>query len=239
MPKNAERACDEEVTPCASQSDPEVYAEGILKICKLYHRIAAHLRPESPAPISKKRIRGNHDQPRLRSLNPAKKIALAVACLTTLAVPILVGIAHAQSATPKFEVTSVKPVNKTPMEAMPNWHIGDRLVDLQATSLLSIVRLAYKVPENQITNAPDWMNSALFDIQGKVPRGSSTDHVPAMLQSLLADRFRLAVHHQNEIRPVLRNSRRHQAESEALGCHEPGSIQTSANVTPVITSAPT
>jgi hypothetical protein len=45
----------------------------------------------------------------LLGLSPAKKAALAVAALTVLAVPVLVGIAHAESATPKYEVASIRP----------------------------------------------------------------------------------------------------------------------------------
>lgn len=46
------------------------------------------------------------------------------------------------------------------------------------------------------------MNSTLFDVRAKLPLGSTKDHVPGMLQSLLPDRFGLVVHHQSEIRPV-------------------------------------
>jgi uncharacterized protein (TIGR03435 family) len=61
---------------------------------------------------------------------------------------------------------------------------------------------AFNLPQNQITNAPDWLNSAVFDIHAKLPAGSSKEQVPEMLQSFLADRFKLVVHHQSEIRPI-------------------------------------
>jgi len=83
-----------------------------------------------------------------------------------------------------------------------HWQIDDALANLQGASLLSLVQYAWNVPQNQFMNAPEWMNSALFDIQGKLPVGSTKEQVRAMLQSLLADRFKLAVHHQMEVRPV-------------------------------------
>ena len=46
------------------------------------------------------------------------------------------------------------------------------------------------------------MNSVTFDVRGKLPAGSTKGQVPECLQALLADRFKLAVHHQSEIRPA-------------------------------------
>jgi uncharacterized protein (TIGR03435 family) len=41
---------------------------------------------------------------------------------------------------------------------------------------------------------PDWMGSRNFDILARAPAGATKDQVPQMWQSLLADRFQLAVH---------------------------------------------
>ena len=88
-----ERACDEEVVRLGS--DPEVYAESILKICKLYL--------ESPltcvAGISgadlKKRIESIMTNPLLTRLSLTKKALLVAAGALALLTPIAVGILSA------------------------------------------------------------------------------------------------------------------------------------------------
>jgi uncharacterized protein (TIGR03435 family) len=55
---------------------------------------------------------------------------------------------------------------------------------------MDLIARAYRVESFQISG-PDWMNTAHFDIFAKLPDGASTDSVPDMLQSLLADRFKL------------------------------------------------
>jgi uncharacterized protein (TIGR03435 family) len=64
--------------------------------------------------------------------------------------------------------------------------------DFVRVSLTDLIARAYRVESFQISG-PDWMNTAYFDIFAKLPDGSSTDSVPEMLQSLLADRFKLTL----------------------------------------------
>src|SRR5205814_1967287 len=42
---------------------------------------------------------------------------------------------------------------------------------------------------------PDWMSSARFDISAKVPAGTTKAQSNVMLRNLLADRFKLVLHH--------------------------------------------
>jgi uncharacterized protein (TIGR03435 family) len=116
------------------------------------------------------------------------------------------GAAPLAAQAPAFEVASVKPVNMSLQQAIQSRrvsaHIDDAMVDLQALPLINVVQQAYGVPPSQIRNAPDWMSTALFDIRATLPAGASSKQVPEMLQSLLAERFQLAAHHQSEVRPV-------------------------------------
>jgi uncharacterized protein (TIGR03435 family) len=61
-------------------------------------------------------------------------------------------------------------------------------------SLAKLIELAYDVKEYQISG-PDWMSSARFDISAKVPAGTTKAQSKVMLQNLLADRFKLVLHH--------------------------------------------
>ena len=38
---------------------------------------------------------------------------------------------------------------------------------------------------------PDWLASARFEIDARLPRGASADQIPEMLQTLLEERFGL------------------------------------------------
>lgn len=66
-------------------------------------------------------------------------------------------------------------------------------VDLGYMTLADIIPIAYDVKPFQV-DGPGWLNSERFDIQAKMPEGSTRDQVPAMLQALLAERFQLKIH---------------------------------------------
>jgi uncharacterized protein (TIGR03435 family) len=63
-------------------------------------------------------------------------------------------------------------------------------------SFANLVTLAYNVAYFQIS-APDWANATRFDLRASVPPGTAKEQMPMMMQSLLADRFKLAVHRES------------------------------------------
>jgi uncharacterized protein (TIGR03435 family) len=67
---------------------------------------------------------------------------------------------------------------------------------------IDLIAIAYNVKLDQISG-PGWMNDILYDIVARLPNGTSKDEIPAMLQSLLQDRFKLAVHRETKNQPVL------------------------------------
>jgi uncharacterized protein (TIGR03435 family) len=116
---------------------------------------------------------------------------------------LLTGGAFAQApAAPAFEVATIKPA--PPLDpakiAAGQLHIGMKTdagrVDIGFLSLSDLIRVAYKIKPYQLTG-PDWLSSARWDIMAKIQDGASADQVPEMLQTLLADRFKLAVHRTN------------------------------------------
>lgn len=68
-------------------------------------------------------------------------------------------------------------------------------------SLKDCIRVAYGVKDFQV-EGPDWIADTRFDIVAKLPAGSSHDQIPEMLQTLLADRFKLALHHQTKVHAI-------------------------------------
>jgi uncharacterized protein (TIGR03435 family) len=115
--------------------------------------------------------------------------------------------AFGQSAPParKFEVASVKV-----RQGAPQWKFaisGTRLT-IESYTLFGLVREAYSLRNYQIqrTGAPPLLSSddTLYDITAKAD-GDSTptrDEFRQMLQSLLADRFRIKIHREQKEMPV-------------------------------------
>lgn len=62
-----------------------------------------------------------------------------------------------------------------------------------------LIQAAYKVNADQISVAPDWGNNKRCDILAKVADSTGDGHV---LQALLSDRFKLAVHRETKLVPV-------------------------------------
>ncbi len=65
-----------------------------------------------------------------------------------------------------------------------------------------LIALAYKIRVYQISGPP-WLSQERFDIVATLPEGATKDDVPAMLQALLADRFKLVAHQAQEEHKVL------------------------------------
>jgi uncharacterized protein (TIGR03435 family) len=68
--------------------------------------------------------------------------------------------------------------------------------------LKDLIALAYNMRNYQI-NGPDWMSTERFDIEAKMPDGVSKDDAPAMLRTLLEERFKLSAHKETEDHKVL------------------------------------
>jgi uncharacterized protein (TIGR03435 family) len=109
--------------------------------------------------------------------------------------------AQAPAAPLAFDVASVKLGTIDQAKIMAGQqHIGLKVegnrVDIGISSLSELIGMAYKVKYYQI-QGPDWLGPTgqRFDILAKMPEGATKDRVPEMLQALLAERFKLTLHH--------------------------------------------
>jgi uncharacterized protein (TIGR03435 family) len=196
-----ERACDEEVL--LTGSEPQAYAEGILKICELYL--------ESPLPCVSG-VTGANLRKRIEEimsnrigirLSFAKKAVLTVAGVFAVAAPTIVGMmgappSRAQTAsapTPKFEVASIKPHKMISNEVHRTVDVfpGGRLVGHDAT-LQQLIQHAYDVRYFQITGGPGWVSSDGYDVEAKAAGNASREQIRLKLRTLLEDRFNLRLH---------------------------------------------
>jgi len=105
----------------------------------------------------------------------------------------------AQEPPPAFEVASVKPAAPLdPAKLMAGQQrIGVTIdaahADIRSLTLGDLVRTAYQLKAYQI-NGPAWMETERYDIVAKLPDGAKRSQFPRMLQTLLAERFRLTLH---------------------------------------------
>ncbi len=96
---------------------------------------------------------------------------------------------------PKFEVASVKRTDACEF----NTSIDSAVLTLNGVPLKVVLTQAFNVKTDQI-EGPSWLDADCFAISVKIPEGAARDQVPAMLQALLAERFKLAAHKEDRSR---------------------------------------
>jgi len=101
-------------------------------------------------------------------------------------------MAAQQPAPLKFEVASVKPA--APEHDGPTAYRNgpDRIV-FERQSLLRLINVAYGLNFDQISG-PKWIASEYYEVNAKIPSGTTKDDLKLMWQDLLAERFGLKVH---------------------------------------------
>lgn len=208
-----ERSCDEEVV--LTESNPEVYAESILNVCKFY--LESPLRCVSGVTGSslKQRVREIMTQRNYQTLNWSRKALLAAAASITIVGPIAYGllnppVSHAQapnsfsglqtSATKVFDVATVK-LSKPETLA----HLGPPghgAVVIENLDLHKIIASSFRVQDSMVFG-PGWLNDTRYDIVGKGPApNASNPEVWEMMRSLLAERFKLKYHIETREFPI-------------------------------------
>jgi uncharacterized protein (TIGR03435 family) len=103
----------------------------------------------------------------------------------------------------EFEVASVRPAPPLATDQVANigLHLDGSQARIVSFAFRDYLAMAYRVKAYQISG-PDWIGTDRFDINAKLPAGSTADQIPEMLQALLADRFQLKVHHDKKELPV-------------------------------------
>lgn len=105
---------------------------------------------------------------------------------------------HSQTAPRvEFEVVSVKPGDPNDPSSSGRGTPGG--MEMHNTTLNTLVRSAYNLNEYQLVGGPKWAGSARFDVVGRFPKGAKRDQTPLMLQSMLADRFKLEFHRETRM----------------------------------------
>ena len=118
----------------------------------------------------------------------------AIAAVLVLAGCGVLG-AQAQESLPAFEVATIKPSGP----ASPPISIqrqGGRLV-ISNTPLPMLIQWAYQLDEGRLVGVPAGLDALRFDVVAKAPEPEPAGgRMQLMMRALLAERFKLAVHHE-------------------------------------------
>jgi uncharacterized protein (TIGR03435 family) len=113
-------------------------------------------------------------------------------------------IAFAQ-ARPAFEVASIRAV-KPGEHAEPSLDVSPGHLTIRRYNLRSLVEWAYRVDGREIVGSNGFdvqdFDAQDFDISAKAAGPASADELRLMLQTLLAERFRLAFHREQKLLPL-------------------------------------
>jgi uncharacterized protein (TIGR03435 family) len=125
---------------------------------------------------------------------------------------IVGGLAAQTPASPAFDVVSIKPsLASRPGDSHFTVRSGGYL-SIADTSLREIIRTAYAVQDQELIGGPESAMRSSYDVEARAeglsplrfPPGLETPTHPvyAMLRAMLADRFKLSVHHETRSLPV-------------------------------------
>jgi uncharacterized protein (TIGR03435 family) len=107
-------------------------------------------------------------------------------------------LAQTPDSRPAFEAASVKP-NTTGSGGSRTKGTEGQVVMVNQ-SLKRLIERAYDVKPFQVT-APEWTENVRFDVTAKYPPDTKDADRPAMLRTLLEDRFKLATHSEQKEMP--------------------------------------
>jgi uncharacterized protein (TIGR03435 family) len=189
-----ERACDEGVLE--SGTEPQAYAETILKTCQFYVESPVTCVPGVTGANLKKRIVRIMTENAARNLGFRGKLLLCAAGFAAFAIPVVFGFVNRteiQAASqaqntgataPVFEVASIKPSKsggsfevgggKAMFEKeIPGWASPDRF-SARGETLLTLIQMAYGIHQaKQISGAPNWIDSEEYDVEAKVDKSEA------------------------------------------------------------------
>lgn len=178
-----ERACDEEVLRLGT--NPQVYAESILKVCEFYLESPLFCAAGVTGSNLKRRIETIMIHCNPRNLDLAMRLLLAAIGTGALLAPFGFGLLTAAQSTPEsyssqiatlafynppprvYEAVSIR-VNKSIPEALPSAEFRPDGLTATSVTLQILIQQAYGVREDQIAGAPNWISTQRYDVKARV-----------------------------------------------------------------------
>ncbi len=116
---------------------------------------------------------------------------------------LLSSVALSQSPKPKdsFDAAEIQSSNPGDQWAtiaiLPNGRIR-----VHNATLRMLIAAAYNVDVDRVTGGPNWLDSDRFDVAAKTAPTASQDSRLLMVQTLLAERFKLVIHHDKKVTQI-------------------------------------
>jgi uncharacterized protein (TIGR03435 family) len=111
---------------------------------------------------------------------------------------------NANATAPLYKTASIK-LSKSNIHAGGTTKSGPDELTATNEPPQALIEDAYDVQDDQIVGAPNWLNSKRYDIEAKADNPAAGEGGPGgerILQALLSDRFKLAVHRETRLIPV-------------------------------------
>jgi uncharacterized protein (TIGR03435 family) len=121
---------------------------------------------------------------------------------------------QSQTTSPTFDVAVIRPMNDadtTPAHISNSPHSGD--IKAVNVNLKALLEVAYDLPDTRMFGGPDWITTEKFNLEARsdptvseqisaLPTDRAKQAKRLMLQTLLADRFKLTVHDETREMPI-------------------------------------
>jgi uncharacterized protein (TIGR03435 family) len=112
-------------------------------------------------------------------------------------------LAQADASGASFDAASVK-VSPALPQGVVMFRLGSLpestdpgRIDYKGVTIKQLVARAYNVKDYQV-EGPQWLDGEHYDVIATIPQGSTKEQVSLMLQRLLAERFKLTLHHESK-----------------------------------------
>jgi len=111
-------------------------------------------------------------------------------------------ISQTADAPPKFDAADIRISPKVQFPFVRTGPVRGGRYEVKQATIVDLVHLAYDIDADKVLGGPNWLEMDHFDVIAKVPAGTTPDDQKLMLQSLLADRFKLAIHKETKPLPT-------------------------------------
>jgi uncharacterized protein (TIGR03435 family) len=110
-----------------------------------------------------------------------------------------VGFGQPAPALPEFEVADIR-VNNSGQAGIQGTILAGGQISMRNIPIKELIVQAYRAGD--VAGGPSWLDSERFDLLAKAPPNTPEDTLRLMLQTLLAERFKLAFHREQKITAV-------------------------------------
>ena len=103
----------------------------------------------------------------------------------------------------KFEIADIHASSARNRPRFSGGFLRDGRYFLRQATMADLITTAYRLKDSSyVQGGPAWLDWDRYDIEAKVPAGTTQETAKIMLRSLLADRFKLVVHHGDAFVPA-------------------------------------